>query len=263
MAEQMGFKSSMFGFDKKMVMDYIYKLGEEARRQEETYNAKLSQLERDRDAVARRAGEAETQLQEMTAQLQEEKSAASEAAKMIQSLSDEIERQKRISSEKEREIQIQNERCRQLQFRAESLESRSRKYEELSRNVGEILLAAQSSAEEIVAKAREEADGIAQSVTRATIQFDEEYRQVKEGLALMKEGVMAAFDAMDKRLEALDAALAEATGDEQSQPQEGDGSPAEPAAEQAAGEPFDNLVKEVVQEKPAEQPSFFRPASQD
>ena len=142
MAEQMGFKSSMFGFDKKMVMDYIYKLGEEARRQEETYNAKLSQLERDRDAVARRAGEAETQLQEMTAQLQEEKSAASEAAKMIQSLSDEIERQKRISSEKEREIQIQNERCRQLQFRAESLESRSRKYEELSRNVGEILLAA-------------------------------------------------------------------------------------------------------------------------
>ena len=262
MAEQMGFKSSMFGFDKKMVMDYIYKLGEEARRQEETYNAKLSQLERDRDAVARRAGEAETQLQEMTAQLQEEKSAASEAAKMIQSLSDEIERQKRISSEKEREIQIQNERCRQLQFRAESLESRSRKYEELSRNVGEILLAAQSSAEEIVAKAREEADGIAQSVTRATIQFDEEYRQVKEGLALMKEGVMAAFDAMDKRLEALDAALAEATGDEQSQPQE-DGSPAEPAAAQAAGEPFDNLVKEVVQEKPAEQPSFFRPASQD
>ena len=262
MAEQMGFKSSMFGFDKKMVMDYIYKLGEEARRQEETYNAKLSQLERDRDAVARRAGEAETQLQEMTAQLQEEKSAASEAAKMIQSLSDEIERQKRISSEKEREIQIQNERCRQLQFRAESLESRSRKYEELSRNVGEILLAAQSSAEEIVAKAREEADGIAQSVTRATIQFDEEYRQVKEGLALMKEGVMAAFDAMDKRLEALDAALAEATGDEQSQPQE-DVSPAEPAAEQAAGEPFDNLVKEVVQEKPAEQPSFFRPASQD
>ncbi len=262
MAEQMGFKSSMFGFDKKMVMDYIYKLGEEARRQEETYNAKLSQLERDRDAVARRAGEAETQLQEMTAQLQEEKSAASEAAKMIQSLSDEIERQKRISSEKEREIQIQNERCRQLQFRAESLESRSRKYEELSRNVGEILLAAQSSAEEIVAKAREEADGIAQSVTRATIQFDEEYRQVKEGLALMKEGVMAAFDAMDKRLEALDAALAEATGDEQSQPQE-DVSPAEPVAEQAAGEPFDNLVKEVVQEKPAEQPSFFRPASQD
>ena len=262
MAEQMGFKSSMFGFDKKMVMDYIYKLGEEARRQEETYNAKLSQLERDRDAVARRAGEAETQLQEMTAQLQEEKSAASEAAKMIQSLSDEIERQKRISSEKEREIQIQNERCRQLQFRAESLESRSRKYEELSRNVGEILLAAQSSAEEIVAKAREEADGIAQSVTRATIQFDEEYRQVKEGLALMKEGVMAAFDAMDKRLEALDAALAEATGDEQSQPQE-DVSPAEPAAAQAAGEPFDNLVKEVVQEKPAEQPSFFRPASQD
>ena len=262
MAEQMGFKSSMFGFDKKMVMDYIYKLGEEARRQEECYNAKLSQLEQDRDAVARRAGEAETQLQEMTAQLQEEKSAASEAAKMIQSLSDEIERQKRISSEKEREIQIQNERCRQLQFRAESLESRSRKYEELSRNVGEILLAAQSSAEEIVAKAREEADGIAQSVTRATIQFDEEYRQVKEGLALMKEGVMAAFDAMDKRLEALDAALAEATGDEQSQPQE-DGSPAEPVAEQAAGEPFDNLVKEVVQEKPAEQPSFFRPASQD
>ena len=262
MAEQMGFKSSMFGFDKKMVMDYIYKLGEEARRQEESYNAKLAQLERDRDAVARRAGEAETQLQEMTAQLQEEKSAASEAAKMIQSLSDEIERQKRISSEKEREIQIQNERCRQLQFRAESLESRSRKYEELSRNVGEILLAAQSSAEEIVAKAREEADGIAQSVTRATIQFDEEYRQVKEGLALMKEGVMAAFDAMDKRLEALDAALAEATGDEQSQPQE-DVSPAEPAAEQAAGEPFDNLVKEVVQEKPAEQPSFFRPASQD
>ena len=35
MSEQMGFKSSMFGFDKKMVMDYIYKLGEETKRQEQ------------------------------------------------------------------------------------------------------------------------------------------------------------------------------------------------------------------------------------
>ena len=259
LSEQMGFKSSMFGFDKKMVMDYIYKLGEETKRQEQAFNARMTELERSREETARRAGEAEGRLEEVTAQLQQEKDASAEAARMIQSLSDEIERQKRLSAEKEREIQIQNERCRQLQFKAESLECRSRKYEELSRNVGDILLAAKANAEEIVAKAREEADGIAQSVTHATIQFDEEYRQVKEGFALMKEAVMAAFDSMEKRMETLDRALAAATGSQEE--------PA-PAEEEASGEenPFDALARETAPREEgggADAPSFFRPASQD
>ena len=247
----------MFGFDKKMVMDYIYKLGEETKRQEQLFNARMTELEKAREETARRAGEAEGRLEEVTAQLQQEKDASAEAARMIQSLSDEIERQKRLSAEKEREIQIQNERCRQLQFKAESLECRSRKYEELSRNVGDILLAAKANAEEIVAKAREEADGIAQSVTDVTIQFDQEYRQVKEGLALMKEAVMAAFDSMEKRMETLDQALAAVSG-----PKEGE---KEPPAEEAAGEDssFDTLAKEASAKEDPQAPSFFRPASQN
>lgn len=258
LSEQMGFKSSMFGFDKKMVMDYIYKLGEETKRQEQMFNARMTELEHAREETARRAGEAEGRLEEVTAQLQKQKDAAAEAARLIQSLSDEIERQKRVSAEKEREIQIQNERCRQLQFKAESLECRSRKYEELSRNVGDILLAAKANAEEIVAKAREEADSISQTVTDVTIQFEEEYRQVKEGMALMKEAVMAAFDAMEKRMETLDEALAAAAPKVQE----------EPAVEEAPAQEesdFDALAKEASSRESAgeQAPSFFRPASQD
>lgn len=209
MDQQTMFKSSMFGFDKKMVLDYIYKIGQEGKEREERFNTQMGALEGEKQQLSRRVEDVSGKLDSLSTQLAEERATSTEAARLIQSLTEEIDRQKRISSDKEREIQIQNERCRQLQFKAESLEFKSKKYEEISKSLGDILLEAQTSADQLVAQAQEQALAIAQSVQDSTLGFEAEYAQVKDDLASMRATVLGAFDALEARMGKLDQVLAD------------------------------------------------------
>ncbi len=200
MSQQVIFKTTLFGFDKKQVLNYIYEIGEQAKAGEEALNAKIDTLTADCQNLSRTLEELDGQFQVVSAKLNAERESTVRSTRAITELNEEIDRQKRLIAEKDREILIQTERCHQLLQRAEEAEQRLAYKDELSRQVGDIILEAKRTAEVIVSKAKEHAlDTVAPEKSEELHQMQQQLQDIKGGLAALLEqtcGCLTGLEAM-------------------------------------------------------------------
>ena len=206
MEQHATFKSSLFGFDKKRVLDYIYAFSQQAKEVEDELNRQIEGLAAARDELCKQLEEAENQFEIVNSKYNAERESSKEAARLIAELGDEIKRQKKIVEEKDRELAIQNERCNQLENKARNMEHKSKKYDELSQQVGDIVLEAQVLAQQIVAKAKERVSLLEQAETKGLPEQEtiELRQEVKADLEKMKAGMNEMFTALSSRLEVLE-----------------------------------------------------------
>ena len=148
--EENGFKTAAFGgFDKKSVLSYIDTLNEKMNAAEADYENRLAEYSRAQESQVAHIKRLEAQLAEqdgkLTAvaeQLEKEREVARQAQTMITDLDAQNQDLKKQLSDSERELQIQIERSRQLQFKVESLDYKSKKYDEVSGQIGDAMIEA-------------------------------------------------------------------------------------------------------------------------
>lgn len=155
------------GFDKKSVLGYIDSLNERFHRAESEYNVKIDQYAQAQESqvahiknLEAQLAQANTKLEAIAGELEEERSLALQAQKLIAELDEKNKSLQKQCNDNERELKIQMERARQLQFRTESLEYKSKKYDEVSAQIGDTLIAAKQDASRILANANEQAKNI-------------------------------------------------------------------------------------------------------
>lgn len=162
------FKSTTFGgFEKKSVLTYIDSLNEEFHEAELKYQEKLEAYEKAQESqlshiksLEEQITDGEGKLAAVANQLEQERKLANQANEMISELQSSHEMLKKKMDDNERELQIQLERNRQLQFKVESLEYKSRKYDDFSTQIGDTIIEAKQNAEKIIRSANARAKEI-------------------------------------------------------------------------------------------------------
>ena len=185
MADTAFFKTTTFGgFDKKSVLTYIDSLNEGFHKTEQQYQEKLNAFAQAQESQIAHIKNLEAQLADQNGkleavalQLEEERRQAAAAQEMLKTLQTQNEELQEELNASEREVKIQTERSRQLQFKAESLDYKSKKYDELSNQIGDTIIEAKRDAERIVAEANAQAK---QSVDQANAQAKQITDQAKD-----------------------------------------------------------------------------------
>ena len=139
------FKTTTFGgFDKKSVLTYIDSLNEQHHQAQEEANAKLAEYAKAQESqlahihhLEEQLADQEGKLNAVAEQLEQERVQARQALEQIAALEEKNQALEKQVSDGERELQIQLERCRQLQFKAESLDYKSKKYDAMSSQIGD------------------------------------------------------------------------------------------------------------------------------
>lgn len=208
MERQVTFKTSAFGgFDKKSVLKYIDELCAENQQVVAGLNSKLAEMGGEREKLT-------TEVQSLNGQVEELRRDAVQSAEnsltlqeTITGLKAEMRRQQTLMDEKDRDIRMQQEKCRQLTLRAESLEYKTRKYDEAMSRIGDTFMEAQQSADGIL-KAAEHKVG---QLTHATIEsiqgVAEQIGGFKADAAALRATVQNSLSDLGQRLDAIDQSV--------------------------------------------------------
>lgn len=151
------FRTSLGGFNREDVNKYIAGLNSEFTERERIFKKKL-------DAAEEKAAALETVRAELADKLQRV-AELEEAAKQTENLLTEYRNTIETQAEQIRELETSNSNAESeidlLSAKIESLSDaiqKSEKYDDISAQIGEILLSARSTAEELVSRAEKEAD---------------------------------------------------------------------------------------------------------
>ena len=207
MSEQGLFKTVFSGFDKKAVLQYIQELSEQAGKAREELEGQLREKEEQIASLQSQLQEKEEQIAGLSADCELYKSRISELNGTQSSLSFRLEKQVQLTDEKDRELKIQQESNRQLQFKVESLEYKSRRYDEVAQEIGATLADARHNAAQISEQARTEANEMARRLSGELNAFRQEVSGMKSQMLGEMERLM---DQVRGRLERLEEAAGSA-----------------------------------------------------
>ncbi|MCI8649481.1 MAG: hypothetical protein HFG20_05125 [Anaerotruncus sp.] len=158
-------KAAAFGgFDKKSVLAYIDSLNEEFHAAEQDYQEKLDSYEKAQDSqlahiqtLEARLSEQNAKLEALAQQIEQERESMRQAQELVRKLNEQNRALEKQHDDDQRELQIQLERNRQLQFKMEALDHKSKKYDEVSNQIGEAMIEAHQNADRIIATANSQA----------------------------------------------------------------------------------------------------------
>ena len=211
MGEAGTFKTTTFGgFDKKSVLSYIDALNEQFHAAEADYAAKLEEYARAQDSQVAHIKKLESQLADqegkLTAvaeQLEKERGIARQAQELISELDSQNKTLQKQLADSERELQIQIERGRQLQFKAESLDYKSKKYDELSGQIGDAMIEAKRNADQIIAEANGKAAQITDQAHVYMRNFYSELGSFKGDAARLRKSIEEILFVLNDRIDVM------------------------------------------------------------
>ena len=185
MGEAGTFKTTTFGgFDKKSVLSYIDALNEQFHAAEADYSAKLEEYARAQDSQVAHIKKLEAQLADqegkLTAvaeQLEKERGIARQAQEMISELD--------------------------TQFKAESLDYKSKKYDELSGQIGDAMIEAKRNADQIIAEANGKAAQITDQAHAYMRNFYSELGSFKGDAARLRKSIEEILFVLNDRIDVM------------------------------------------------------------
>ncbi len=151
------FRTALGGFNREDVNNYIEKLNGDFAEHERMYKKKLDVAEAkctELDSVKAELNSTQLRLAELEAEAQQREKLISEYITRIESQASEIEALQASKTSAESEVDLLSA---QIDSLADAIQ-KSEKYDDISAQVGEIILSARSTAEEIIIKAKKEAD---------------------------------------------------------------------------------------------------------
>lgn len=205
------FKTTTFGgFDKKSVLTYIDSLNEQHHQAQEEANAKLAEYAKAQESqlahihhLEEQLADQEGKLNAVAEQLEQERVQARQALEQIAALEEKNQALEKQVSDGERELQIQLERCRQLQFKAESLDYKSKKYDAMSSQIGDALLDAKRNADAIIADAQGKAEEITAQAHASMRRFQSELSTFKGDSARLRKSIEEILFVLNDRIDVM------------------------------------------------------------
>ena len=211
MGEPGFFKTTAIGgFDKKSVLNYIDTLNERMHAAEVEQEAKLSEYEKAQASQLAHIKNLESQLSDQESklvvvaqELEKERAASQQSQQTIAQLEQKNQELQKKLSDNDRELQIQLERNRQLQFKAESLDYKSKKYDELSSQVGDALIEAKRNAELIVREANAKSSEIVAQAHGYMRNFYAELSSFKGDAARLRKSIEEILFVLNDRIDVM------------------------------------------------------------
>ena len=207
MEQQMIFRTSAMGFHKKEVLQYIDDLKATSQKQLIELQEKVDGLEKQNQQAAEKLASCEENLAKAEEKNQRDSRKLLEKNQQIDQLNAEVDELKKQIDNKDREIQIQIERNRQLQFRVESLEYKSRKYDESSSQIGQAIIQAQNSADKILADAKAEVKGIYQNNEHIVEELGQNFTDFKQEIHSLVDQIRSAISSMEHKIGSIEGSV--------------------------------------------------------
>lgn len=202
MEDQGIFKTCMFGgFDKQSVLSYVDDMIAKSQEREKEWKARTDELEAQLQKAREEAGKLSSENRELSEKVQ--KNAGLEA--------DLTQKEARIS-ELETQIDNMNARMAQMQATLQENEEQGHKYDAIVSQVGAVMVEAQKQADDIVGRAHQQAQQIAQESVDNIYEINKRLDQFKEDLYHLRAFAGQTLHAFDQRMEDLDLAVKQAEG---------------------------------------------------
>ncbi len=164
MDKQVIFKSALNGFEKSAVLKYIDEMNSKYAANVKEYQKQAEELESEKYELSDQITAMEQALKDMQKTVEAEQAKIVEELhakdELIASLRAEVKALAQKNEEQEHELIMQREQNRLIREQAESIEEKSKKYDEVAASIGAVILAARQDAEKIVTDAQAKADSI-------------------------------------------------------------------------------------------------------
>ncbi len=201
------FKSQLFGFDKKDVLDYIDSASKTAMEAEQSLNDKLNALSEEKQSLRNQLDAFESKMQNLENRLSEEKDVIDKLTGKVSELNDVIRQKNDIIDRKNREFEIELAEKKRLRNAAAELEEKSKKYDEVATRIGNVLLAAEQNAAAIVDKAQENAAALNKETDDSAQHFDRELSDLKKDIFTLKDTLHQTLSTIEFQLDALNDSI--------------------------------------------------------
>ena len=202
MEDQGIFKTCMFGgFDKQSVLSYVDDMIAKSQEREKEWKAQADELEAQLQKAREEAGKLSSENRELSEKVQ--KNAGLEA---------ELSQKEARISELEAQIDNMNAQMAQMQATLQENEEQGHKYDAIVSQVGAVMVEAQKQADDIVGRAHQQAQQIAQESVDNIYEINKRLDQFKEDLYHLRAFAGQTLHAFDQRMEDLDLAVKQAEG---------------------------------------------------
>lgn len=210
MEQQKVFPTACFGFDKKVVLDYIYEQDTAAKAKEAEMEKHAAELEEQISELQGSVEELSAQCELIKAQLYNEKETAAGIRASYEKLKADTDQLVQVARNKDKELQIQLELNRQLQNRNGELENQltildQELAEARSGSAAkELMEEARAQAALLLDKARKEAKAIQREAAAREADHSAEVARLREELARIKESVGKTLTRFEGAISKLD-----------------------------------------------------------
>lgn len=209
MAEQGLLKKSVFGgFKKEDVLEYIDKLNENARQEEERLTHRIDELENKNAFLAQQAHQLKQSLEETQRRLEEESKRVQELTDAKKSLDAELLSSRYSDEQHTRDLDLEREKNRQMELALEALEEKAKSYDGLSAQIGDIMVEARLQSAKLLddthGKCRVMTDRANGSVTELADRIDQLNSQIsglREQFAASMQAVSHEMDSIGNQLQ--------------------------------------------------------------
>ncbi|GEM_PF-1667276 len=206
--EKVLLRTSFFGgFEKQEVLTYIDKLRKQNRTMAQELAQHISEVSAARNQLSEQVSSFEAKITEMERQLDERGGKIRELTGTVESLRSEVSQQKLRYIEREKELQQQKDQNRQLMVQLQNYEYKAKRYEDVSAQIGDIILDANQRAADTVAQAQEQAEQIKQGAVTASRKITKEVSLMRSEIATVRGQLEDLMQSFTSRLDEIDQML--------------------------------------------------------
>ena len=203
-------RTSFFGgFDKKEVLSYIDRLREENAAAQADLDRRLEEVTAARNDLGEQVAGFERKLVEMGGELDERSGRIKELNDEISRLQSELKSSQKNADDTGRALVLQKEQNRILMERGRESEERAKRYDDVSAQLGDIILTARCSANELIDAAQGEADRIKTDAEKASERVMNELLSLRGELTHMREQMAEMVGDFSNRITVIEDMLDE------------------------------------------------------
>lgn len=169
----------------------------------------ISEVSNARNQLSEQVSSFEAKITEMEHQLEERGGKIRELTGMVESLRGEVSQQKMRQIEREKDLQQQKDQNRQLMAQLQNYEYKAKRYEDVSAQLGEIILEANQRAADTVAQAQAQAEQIKKNAVTASQKITAEMSLMRNEISTVRTQLEDLMKTFTMRLDEIDHMLLE------------------------------------------------------
>lgn len=202
MENQTIFKTNVFGgFGKQEVLAYIEELNKQSKQIEDDLNTKINELLEEQDKLRKDAEQFGEKIENLESSLSDKENKISSLNSLINGLNLEIEKQKRIITEKNNIIDIQTKKAEEWEHK------HNEQYQVSSCKVGEVLLKAQATADQIVDKATKDASELTEKSYKYAEDVIRKINSFKSNFVDMRDQINKILSQINSGLDDIESSI--------------------------------------------------------